>query len=204
MWVVVLYTFYSMLLFYRRISDMIDENVIQQIEDVYEQVNKANKDLYGIWKQHLLFTVEWWIGLGLIIIPWLIWIVLHKKRSRSRLLFAGFIVIIISCWLDFLGSTSGLWFYPMKVEPTIPAYIIWDMTLFPVSIMLVLQYTKNINPLLIAIIYSAIISFAAEPFFEWINFYRPLHWKSIFSFPIYILLYLIAYFISKRNTFDPL
>ena len=49
-------------------------------------VSRANSYLYDIWKEQLLFTFEWWIALALIIIPWTIWIILHKKQSRSRVL----------------------------------------------------------------------------------------------------------------------
>jgi xanthine/uracil permease len=181
-----------------------DEKVIMRVEDVYEQVSRANSDLYDIWKEQLLFTFEWWIALALIIIPWTIWIILHKRQSRSRLLFAGFFVIIVACWLDFTGSTNGLWYYPMEIIPTIPSYLMWDMSLMPVIIMLLLQYTNKYNPFLIGVIFAFIVSFLAEPFFEWIDFYRRIHWKHIYSFPIYAIIYVITYYISKCKTFDPL
>ena len=122
-----------------------DEKVIMKVEDVYEQVSRANSYLYDIWKEQLLFTFEWWIALALFIIPWTIWINLHKKQSRSRLLFAGFFVIIVACWLDFTGSTNGLWYYPMEIIPTIPSYLMWDMSLMPIIIMLLLGYYKQIQ-----------------------------------------------------------
>ena len=138
---------------------------------MYEQVNRANSDLYDIWKEQVLFTFEWWIVFALVVIPWTIWIILHKRQSRSRLLFAAFFVIIVACWLDFTGSANGLWYYPMEVIPTIPAYIMWDISLMPVVIMLLLQYTNKYNPLLIGALFSCIVSFLAEPLFESINFH---------------------------------
>ncbi|MGM0875044.1 MAG: CBO0543 family protein [Bacillota bacterium] len=75
---------------------------------------------------------KWWLGVGLPIIPWLLWFKFRKKESSDRLLYVGYFVILISSWLDIMGVALGWWFYKSKVIPVIPTYIPWDITLMPV------------------------------------------------------------------------
>jgi hypothetical protein len=68
--------------------------------------------------------------------------------------------------------------------------------------MLWLQFKPTLNPFLKAVIYSSLTSFIGEPLFEWIGFYTTVKWSVFYSFPIYIMIYLIAERISKAKSFD--
>jgi hypothetical protein len=48
-------------------------------------------------------------------------------------------------------------------------------------------------------VFPVFASFIAEPFFICIGLYQPLNWEHIYSFPIYIVIYLLANYISKRE-----
>lgn len=109
-------------------------------------------------------------------------------------------MFIIASWLDFLGVALGLWYYMYDITYLIPNYFPWDFTLLPVITMFFIQIKPNVNPIIKAVIFSAIFSFIAEPFFIWVGLYEPLKWEHIFPFPIYILIYFVADFISKRNS----
>jgi hypothetical protein len=138
----------------------------------------------------------------LTILPWILWIKIRKKESTDRLLFSGFIVLIISSWLDFMGSELGFWAYLVDVDPLSPSFVAYDFTLIPVSVMLLLQYKPNINPLLKAIVFSGVASFIFQPLLVWLGFYDPKIWKHYYSFPILIAIYLIADFSVKRKNFE--
>ncbi len=71
----------------------------------------------------------------------------------------------------------------------------------PVTVMFLLQIKPNINPLIKAAIFGIISAFVAEPFFTWVGMYHAEHWKVIYSFPIYVVIYLIAHFISARKDY---
>jgi hypothetical protein len=53
-----------------------------------------------------------------------------------------------------------------------------------------------------AIIFSVASSFIAEPIFVAIGLYNPKQWKYIYSFPVVIIIYLIADWLSKRKDFE--
>ncbi len=45
---------------------------------------------------------------------------------------------------------------------------------------------------------SAVMSFICEPFAVYIGMYRLLAWRYIYSFPIYIALYVLAKFVTEK------
>ncbi|WP_088087640.1 CBO0543 family protein [Bacillus sp. OV166] len=120
------------------------------------------------------------------------------------MLLAGGFTLCIASWFDFLGLVFGSWHYSGRVLPTIPSFFPWDFSLIPVTIMLWLQFKPTINPFIKAVIYSVLTSFIGEPLFEWIGLYTMLKWNVFYSFLIWIVIYLIAYRISKVKAFDPL
>lgn len=175
---------------------------IQQMEAGYSLIHQAYQISIILWFKYVLYGWRWWLQVGLSIIPWILWFKFSKKDSRDRLLYAGFFVMLISGWFDVLGILFGLWSYYFKVVPFSPAFEPWDFTLLPVVTMTFLQYKPQISPYLKALILSAISAFIAEPIFVWLGFYNPKHWEFCYSFPIYIVIYLIAYKLSIATRFE--
>lgn len=156
------------------------------------------------WKENTLFHWDFWISLLFIIVPILFWIIIRKRDSSNRLLFVGFFVVIISSWFDFLGVQFGLWYYTGKVVPSIPSYIPWDFIIFPVFIMTLIQIKPNFSPFIKSIIFAGISAFIGEPLFIWLGFYKMTGWHLYYSFPIYIVIYLMANKMSTLNNFEPI
>jgi hypothetical protein len=181
-----------------------NKEYINRMEDAYNLISQANNHMISIWLKHTLFTWQWWMGVALAIIPWILWIIFRKKESTNRLLFTSFFIILISSWLDVLGLLFGLWSYYHNIVPFSPAFIPWDFTLLPVTIMFLLQIKPKVSPIIKAIVFSAFCSFIAEPFFVWVGTYNPKHWKYICSFPIVIVIYLVSDWFSKRQHFKKL
>jgi magnesium-transporting ATPase (P-type) len=94
----------------------------KKIEELYKNIEKSNNQLLEIWLDNVLFTWQWWLEVFLCIFPWTLWFIFRKKESTFRLLCAGFSIVILSSWMDFLGVTFGLWYYKYDVIPTIPPY----------------------------------------------------------------------------------
>ncbi|WP_134704487.1 CBO0543 family protein [Ammoniphilus sp. YIM 78166] len=173
-----------------------------KVKAAYDLLSKANDQMVQVWIAEIVFTWRWWIGLGLTIIPWVIWILFRKKESTWRLMCAGFAVIIMSSWGDFIGISTGSWYYKWEVIPTIPTYLPYDFTLLPVMVMFFLQYKPDMNPLSKAVVFAAIVAFMGERFFIWLDVYEPKGWKHIYSFPIFIIIYLIAHYICTRKFYE--
>lgn len=174
------------------------------VGELYNEIVKVNHRYFDFWKENTFLHWDWWLSAGLTIIPWVIWWKYRDKQNTARFMFSAFFIIIITSWLDFIGVISGFWYYTGKVIPSIPSYVPWDFCLFPVTMTLLMQYRPHISPVKKAILYSGIVSFIGEPFYDQIGFYTMLEWEYIYSFPIYIIIYLCADWVSKRKTFGTL
>lgn len=129
---------------------------------------------------------------------------LRKRESTYRLLTAGFFIIIVCSWCDVLGTTLGKWHYNFDVIPMLPSYAPWDFTVPPVLAMSLIQYKPHIHPTIKAVIFGGVSAFGGEPIAKWLRIYDSHNWKHIhiYSFVIFVLIYLIAHFISSRKTFE--
>jgi hypothetical protein len=181
-----------------------DPEKLKKVGELYQQVAKANKDYFHFWRVNTAFHWDFWISFLFVIVPILFWIKIRKKKSSNRLLFVGFFVIIFSSWLDFLGVQFGLWYYTGKVIPSIPSYIPWDFVIFPVFIMTLIQIRPTLSPFIKGLIFAGISAFVGEPLFLWLGFYKMMGWHLYYSFPIYVVIYLLAHKLSTVGNFDPI
>ncbi|MBP1934729.1 CBO0543 family protein [Ammoniphilus resinae] len=175
-----------------------------KIGEIENKLIGVSKEFFEIWREDIFLSLAWWFSLLLTIIPWFLWIKYRKKESSSRLLFAGFFVIIISSWLDFFGTMYGLWHYPSKILPSMPPFIPYDFCILPVFAMFLIQYKIRIHVWVKAVIYGGINAFVGEPILWMIHFYEPEHWRFFYSFPIYVIIYIMADWLSKRTSFAEL
>ena len=179
-----------------KIAKLIDENT-EQIQQLIHQKIK-------IWSEHVVFSSYWWLAFCLSIIPWILWIVFRKKQSSDRLMHAGLFVMITALVLDVLGDQFGFWYYRFNLIPILPTYFPWDLTLMPVTIMFLLQIKPKVSPFIKAVIFGLLTSYIGEPIFHWLGIYVTKNWKYTYSVPIQILIYLIAYYFTKRERYDKL
>lgn len=156
------------------------------------------------WKHEVLFTWQWWFGIGIFIFAWVIWIALRNRESTARLLFVGLFVALISLTLDNLGVQLSLWNYIKPVIPAIPAYIPFDFSIMPVSVMFLIQYFYKRNPWIIGVLFGLISSLIGESFFKWIGIYETENWQSIYSIPFYALIYVISHKLVLMKKFKEL
>ncbi|SDC69301.1 MULTISPECIES: CBO0543 family protein [unclassified Candidatus Frackibacter] len=179
-----------------------DSMLKEKLLKIQNQVNIMQTKYYDLWYDEILFSWRWWLTLILATIPWIIWIKFRKKESTDRLLYVALFVIGISSWLDFLGLQLGLWFYPVDLVPSIPAYISYDFCILPVTYMGFIQIRPKVSPLLKGITIGVINAFIAEPILIALDMYvESNNWSKGYSFIIYVLIYLVAHKISRRSKF---
>jgi hypothetical protein len=172
------------------------------LDGVYNLVRQANGELGRIWIEQIVFSWRWWFEMTLAIIPWIVWVKIRDKENTARLLFVGLTVMIVTNFLDIIGASFNLWHYDYKDLPFVPIYLPWDMTLFPVSVMVMLQFKPEINVYIKAVIFSFLCSFIFEPLFSLIDMYHPVHWKYWYSFVIYAPLYWFFNYIYKSKLWE--
>ena len=173
----------------------------REIEQVYSTMHQQAMKLTQLEVKYVLFTWRWWLLLALAICPWLLWLVLRKKESTDRLLYAGLFVGLIGSSLDLFGIAYGLWSYQASLIFQVPPMIPWDFSLLPVATMFFLQYKPKAKPVIKALIYSLIGSFIWQPLAVLLHLYHPKHWPHYYSFPLFFALYLLANYVYSRNDF---
>lgn len=183
-------------------------NTLEQTLKVLDQLDDAKLQLtqkyFDVWQSLVLFTWRWWIGILITVIVWLFWFWFHKKESRYRLLTAGFFVMVVSVSLDAIGVQLGLWSYRFQASPFIPAYIPYDLALMPVVIMSLIQYKPHISPYIKAIIFGLMAAFIGEPTIVYLDIYKLRMWEYIYSAPVYMAVFLIAYRLTTQTKFETL
>jgi len=144
---------------------------------------------YNYWILHALFTWQWWLLLFLLLMPWYLWWLMVEKRRLLEIWCYGALTCITVQAADTAGVTNGYWMYPIRFIPNFPHLFPIDITILPITYMLVYQfYPQWMRFIIASIIIAACLAFMAEPILVWMEVYELLNWKYYYSFPIYILL----------------
>jgi hypothetical protein len=160
-----------------------------EMQKNYEQVQVLARKY---WISNDLFSFNWWLLVSLMIILWLLWWKLVDKQRLVEILLGGSLISIVTLLLDLTGLNLGLWDYTSLLFSSFyPTLAPVDLVVIPVTYMLIYQYKVAWKSyFLTSVTVSGVYSFVAEPIFNWLDIYRLDHWRYIYSFPIYILLFL--------------
>jgi len=52
------------------------------MENAYTLIFQANKDMIGLWLKYTFLSWQWWFGVCLTIIPWILWGAFRKKERE--------------------------------------------------------------------------------------------------------------------------
>jgi len=158
----------------------------KEIEQLRGQLTELEQQF---WLDHVLFSIQWWILLATLIIPWVVWWKLVDKRNIKVILLYGLIMIPLINIMDHTGVQMMLWSYEYRLSPLIPILSPIDLSLLPGLYMLMYQYFRSWKSFWIAqIVGAGIFSFVGEPIFVALGIYRMLNWEHYYSYPIYIAL----------------
>lgn len=141
------------------------------------------------WLKHEFLTIQFWILLATLVLPWFLWFKLIDKKRFIELLAFSLLVHVFVTILDEVGCQLNLWDYRYDIEPLFPRLLPVNMSVLPVLYSLVYQYIKSWKAYIIAnVIFAAFLSFTAENLMIFLHIYAPINWKHIYSFPIYFAL----------------
>ena len=169
----------------------------------HEEIREAQVKLHQLthknWYNHDFLTLDWWLLIIVMILPWIIWWKLVDKDSLIEITLYGLFIALFSGILDTIGFSLGLWSYPNKVIPINPPLFPADFTLLPVTYMLLYQYFTSWKPFIIAsTIVFGVYTFAGEPFLEWLGVYTTYSWQYVYSFPIYVAMSVFFRWLVKQ------
>ena len=153
------------------------------------------------WNSTQVFTWEWWFLAFIITIPWLIFIRYLDRNRALEVWSFGLLVILITSFVDDLGSELSLWFYPTKFVPVGLIEYPFDFSIIPLGFMLIYQNFNTWKTYIIALITLALIfAFIGEPISVWIGTVTYLKWKYQYSFVFYIVTGVIAKIFIQKLT----
>jgi hypothetical protein len=183
---------------------IIPKDVAKKIDEMYKTLVQSDQKDHEIWFEYVFLSWQWWFCIIISVIPWILWWKFRKKESTNRLILGAFYIMTISLILDSFGTELGFWDYRYEPVPFLPSFLPWDLSFLPVLFLFLVQIKTNISPFYKAIFYSVLGAFIGEPFFEWLGFYKMINWNSFFSFPIYLLKFLVGYYLVSGENFEPL
>jgi len=145
------------------------------------------------WLSYELFTWQWWVNLAATLLPLLAWWKLVDKQRLLRIAFFGAVVNLTASSLDVVGSSLHLWEYPIRILPIPPLLYPVDFVFVPLLLMLVYQkYPRWRDFLLATAAVATGLTFVGEPLAVYINVYKLITWRYVYSFPLYILIAVLA------------
>ena len=134
-----------------------------------------------------LWSLQWWLLLAVLIIPWLIWFRWVDRRRIFELLSFGMMAAVFTAYTDALGGNYGLYSYPYELLPFTATLAPVSLSFVPVVFMLLYQYSPNWKTFLVnSTLVFAVTAFLAEPLAKYLGMYEMMRWNYFYSFLVYM------------------
>lgn len=139
------------------------------------------------WLNHEVFTLGWWYLLFLFIVPWMIWYRLVDTGRLPEIVLAGLLSIVITTFINELGSELNFWQYPIQFVPISLLGLPFDFSVIAVTYMLLYQYFGSWRSYALALFCMALVfAFIGEPFSAWMKVIYYVRWNYFCSFIYYL------------------
>ena len=171
------------------------------LDELLEAESQYHKILRSYWHQNNFLKARWWFLVILSAVPAIIWWVAVNKNKIIENTAFGLFYGVAAIFLDSIGSNAMVWTYKVRLTPYLnPQLYPYDVGVVIIPFMLVYQrFSFSFRKFFAATgLLSFFLAFIAEPVMEWLDIYKELTWKHIYSFPIYWLLGLICWGILRK------
>jgi hypothetical protein len=123
---------------------MVNKEQLELLEKI-RQLELELSDRWIIYWQDYSNIHSWqfWVVAAILIIPLVILILFIDRTKIFQLGFYGYSIHIFFAMIDAFGVLKGLWIYPYKLIPVLPASLSLDSSFVPVAYILLYQYTLN-------------------------------------------------------------
>lgn len=171
------------------------------LQELLDAEAKYHKVLRTYWYENNFLTYKWWFLLVLSIVPAIVWWVRVDKTKLIENTAFGLFYGVTAIFLDSIGSNAMVWTYPVRLTPYLnPQLYPYDVGVVIIPFMMVYQkFSMSFKKFFIATgALSLFLAFVAEPFMVYLEIYKEITWKHIYSFPIYWLIGLMCWAIIKK------
>ncbi|PFA67124.1 hypothetical protein CN378_12170 [Bacillus sp. AFS015802] len=143
---------------------------------------------------------QFWIMSALFILPLIFLYIFLDKKKAVFFGFYGYNVHVFFTYADAIGANMLKWFYPYKLYPLLASSVSLDVSLVPVSYMLMYQwcYHNKKNYYVFMLILCAVFAFVFKPLLLAAGLFQMNNGTSyIHLFMIYVAVGLIAKWITN-------
>ncbi len=173
--------------------------MLSEMDRILDQYEKLHDQLEQLWAQKMVFTWHWWLDVALTVLPWVLWLIIRDRKNAHKLFYAGLFTMLVATLLNMVGVSQDGWGYNSLLLPYLPQYLPWDLSVMPVTAMLFYQFFPKISPWIKGVVFGAVAAYVVEPVFMWLGVYEPSSWEHHYSLPIYFAIFMIGYWLYKRN-----
>ncbi|SMC49458.1 CBO0543 family protein [Sporomusa malonica] len=176
-------------------------------EETYALQSAADVAGRDFWFQSVVFTYQWWLLVALTIIPFIIWWKIVDRRRFFEITTYGLLIALFAGLLDAIGVETDAWEYKYDLLPLLDVFIVYDISVLPVSYMVIYQYCHTWQSFAIAhVIVSLVFAYVSEPLLVYLKIYQLINWQHTYSIPGYFLLavfirWVMSKFIKKSQSF---
>lgn len=155
--------------------------------------NMLWNQLYTSWITTEIFSFTWWFTVLFLFASYFIWWKLLDKSRLIELLLFGSLLAVMSAVVDTIADNLLLWQYLVRIFPFTPAFFPFHLTLAPILLMIVYQYSDTWSKYFIGTVFAGIIyCFIIAPLFVAIGEVRLLNWNHGYTFITFITRAMIA------------
>lgn len=159
---------------------------------IYQQRTELWKLLYAHWKAETM-TITYLGIIVFIVLAYATWWRFTDKRQLTNLLLFGALISLGASIVDSFGVESGLWLYRTHILPMDKSYLLHIMTITPLTLMLVQQYSANWKQFFVwNAVGCSFIAFVIKPLLAALGIYQLMYWNYLYTF---VLLYIGSTFV---------
>jgi hypothetical protein len=155
---------------------------------LYDAERMLALQTYQNWLSNELFTVGWFVIVGVILTFYIVWWILVDKGKIGQLLLIGSFAAVWYVVTDMIFcGFYGVAEYKIRLFPLMPAIFVVSVTEMPIIIMLVQQYAPSWGKYLLwGCIGSGVLAFGLLPIYSLLGIFQ-LHGMNFFH--VFLILY---------------
>jgi hypothetical protein len=122
----------------------VNKDQLELLEKIRKMELKLSDQWVQYWQEYSQPSIwQYWVVVAMLVIPLVLLFLFIDRRKVFLLGFYGYGIHIFAAMIDSLAVLKGLWIYPYKLLPILPASVSLDSSFIPVAYMLTYQYILN-------------------------------------------------------------
>jgi hypothetical protein len=148
--------------------------------------------VYSQWKDQL-FSARWWFIVAVITVSYALWWKYVEKRRLHEILLFGCFIAVSRTVMEDAGVSAGFWSFDVRVVPLGISLFLNDLTVVPLTFMLVYQHSSSWRQFLIwTVIAEGLIAFVFHPLLSVLSIYREWNWSNFYTFLIMLFIAVLS------------